>query len=430
MKNKIILIMCIMIIILCSFVMATNFSITGVSYFDFNNNKIDQWSGYNMLNTLTYNASNFPIYNESFNGSTHSVTWDNSDVIKFFFAPEVYRSVFMSYNYSITTWVYKHENDSFQYDTIFSFTKNGGYLNQFHILNDNTLRARVNGTLLTTTTKILNLTWTHIALTFDNSTGNGTLYINGKKEIEGEFQNFKDNIGTNWEIGSETEATANTVFQGHIDDFKIFNVTLTDEQVKDEYNTGSKKSNPFITLNNPLNGAINISLNTTLNLTIDDLDGDDLNISIYWLNKSLIYQELETTNTSFLINVSLDEYNNTYFWFVNVTDGINYINTSILNFTTEFLFVNVTINETTTINKALNTNIRTVTQLLILFAILFVVLSITGIVTKNNIIKITGMGMGLMAGVILTTVNIPLGFAMMTIFAMGVIALFINPTTE
>ncbi len=84
----------------------------------------------------------------------------------------------------------------------------------------------------------------------------------------------------------------------------------------------------------PENDSINISINTTLKVTVHDDDNDLMNVSFY-LNGTLIEWFIDSSNGVIeSSNLSL-EYNTTYFWYVNCSDGEFTTKSDVWSFTTE-----------------------------------------------------------------------------------------------
>jgi len=91
------------------------------------------------------------------------------------------------------------------------------------------------------------------------------------------------------------------------------------------------------TLNAPENGSIDQILYQLLNITVTDNDDDSMNVTFYNINTT------ETcVNTSNIANgsdatcrFSLINFNYTYFWYANVTDGILTTQSDTWNFTTK-----------------------------------------------------------------------------------------------
>jgi MSHA biogenesis protein MshQ len=79
-------------------------------------------------------------------------------------------------------------------------------------------------------------TWTHIILTFD---GNGfTWYLNGAEDASDSQSGSLTENSSDWVIGDWDENGARG-FKGKIDDVRIYNYALTEEQIKQVYNDGA-----------------------------------------------------------------------------------------------------------------------------------------------------------------------------------------------
>lgn len=88
-------------------------------------------------------------------------------------------------------------------------------------------------------------TWTHVALTFNASSNQARLYINGEEDANSPFSttgisNIKttsDEYFIGDDSGHETDGFEK-FFNGNIDEVKIYSSTLTADQVKIDYNSG------------------------------------------------------------------------------------------------------------------------------------------------------------------------------------------------
>ncbi|EMR73653.1 protein of unknown function (DUF2341), partial [Thermoplasmatales archaeon SCGC AB-539-N05] len=123
---------------------------------------------------------------------------------------------------------------------------------------------------------------------------------------------------TNWTYNS-------TVFQQYSDTYAEANATT---------NNLPEISNPY-----PSNGSTNISVNPTLNITVNDADGDSMNIT--WYSNSSGSWQIFGTNTTcsngtyYMPNNNFSNYSITYYWNVSVNDGTTTNNSPIYYFTTE-----------------------------------------------------------------------------------------------
>jgi len=99
------------------------------------------------------------------------------------------------------------------------------------------IAAMISGTYLTTTwTPSLNK-WYHIVATHNSSTNQNILYVNGIKEsISTQAISYESNAKTY--IGV-FYTSPNLFFNGYIDEVKIYNTALTDDEVKQDFNQGS-----------------------------------------------------------------------------------------------------------------------------------------------------------------------------------------------
>ena len=94
----------------------------------------------------------------------------------------------------------------------------------------------------------------------------------------------------------------------------------------------------------PSNGSTNVDLTPTLSVTCTDYD-NDIMTAYWWSNSSGSWQQF-ASNTSIAngtiikqTNSNFSDYNTTYWWSVNLTDGHTWTNKTY-HFTTKVLFVN------------------------------------------------------------------------------------------
>ena len=99
------------------------------------------------------------------------------------------------------------------------------------------------------------------------------------------------------------------------------------------FTTGVFNDPPTIQLNSPINGSINNPLLLNLTWNGSDSDNDSLIYDIYFDNE---------TNPSFFVStldnyteISNLDYGETYYWIVNVSDGVNTVSSNEFIFTTE-----------------------------------------------------------------------------------------------
>ncbi|HEV7282287.1 MAG TPA: LamG-like jellyroll fold domain-containing protein [Pirellulaceae bacterium] len=143
-------------------------------------------------------------------------------------------------SFSVSIWVYLDTTTGAQR---FLHNGNADAVPHFSILNVNgTLLFRMgasNGTLVDLSSTISASTWTHVALSYDHSTGRYTAYKNGSSI--GTSAAFT--INTNWS-GSEIyvgrrESQLNQYLDGKVQQVVITNRALTSTEVSDLYNGGS-----------------------------------------------------------------------------------------------------------------------------------------------------------------------------------------------
>jgi len=91
---------------------------------------------------------------------------------------------------------------------------------------------------------------------------------------------------------------------------------------------------PTISNPNPANGSTNIPITTTLSVQINDTDGDNVNVTFYWSNGTVIGYDNVAGNGTANITVFNLNYNTTYTWYVTAYDGNKTVTSATWNFTT------------------------------------------------------------------------------------------------
>jgi len=109
----------------------------------------------------------------------------------------------------------------------------------FDLWTNNKLRNFNNGTAIYGNTLIDTDTWYHVIFT-RNSSGLANIYLNGKQEATGTISTTLP-VDTNFEIGAST--TLSRGFTGAIPITKIYNRTLTAEEILQNYNATKSRFN-------------------------------------------------------------------------------------------------------------------------------------------------------------------------------------------
>ncbi len=145
-----------------------------------------------------------------------------------------------------------------------------------------------------------------------------------------------------WSIGARKDGSGGQNYcNGLSDEWKLFNHTLVDSEINTlfEYNilnsnTGSNP--PSISTPSPLNGENKVSNTTNLSVDITDSDNSSLDsVAFYWSNDTLIESKSSiSTGTVSTSGLSLDS-GNSYTWYVNVSDGVNTIQSQKYSFSTK-----------------------------------------------------------------------------------------------
>ncbi len=137
-------------------------------------------------------------------------------------------------DFTVSAWI-RRDTDSGAIEYLVSnqdSASDGWFLN---VYSDDTVRCGYNGQNLNSTTTISTGQWYHVTCTSDSSQGN--LYINGALETTGTHTgSISETADMTIGIRSYTPLTGG--FPGLIDEVKVFNTTLTADQVKLLYNQG------------------------------------------------------------------------------------------------------------------------------------------------------------------------------------------------
>lgn len=159
---------------------------------------------------------------------------------------------------TLSTWFKPNSSDS---DTgrIISKPWNGGgeYNYNLTLNSNNTVRVRLyngdtdtNQVIVTTNSTVNNDEWNHIAATLDGSTSTVKIYLNGQLDnsathsitnwtpVNGDSDTSLT-IGCYYPYGSGWEGNTSFCIQGEIDEVKIYNATLTENQIKHDMNQGA-----------------------------------------------------------------------------------------------------------------------------------------------------------------------------------------------
>jgi hypothetical protein len=124
-----------------------------------------------------------------------------------------------------------------------------------------------------------------------------------------------------------------------------YNPTLhqfSDDNDSASASTATQNNDPTQSNPGPTNGSYENSVTPTLNVTCSDSDsGDKLNAT-WWSNSSGAWVQFGSNNSSFAsgtniiqTNSNFSDYNKTYYWSVNLTDGEGGWNNETYHFTTE-----------------------------------------------------------------------------------------------
>ena len=194
---------------------------------------------------------------------------------------------------------------------------------------------------VTSTNRIHLNEWTHIVLWRNSS--DTTFYINGTQDSGG-FQSWNSSTSATTTIALKIGVLGNgTAFflNSSIDEIRIYNDTLTDDEITEIYNSGRVQNSSLTTDNLDLWMPINENSGTvihTLNETETSIDADNINTSTWDTDGINTTLTLDTDYT-----VSTDQ-----FTIINLDFGWN-------NLTTDYNFNQVTATSAATITRLTGT---------------------------------------------------------------------------
>jgi hypothetical protein len=226
-------------------------------------------------------------------------------------------------DFTVTAWVNPTSEDAYYNKWSILSEQNGNYRGTgFVIFTNNAYERSIrlsmvdsSGTFIQSNSEITN-TWTHVAATWDESSGTARIYINGSLDKSGTLSLGDTNVDDHLVIGQKSGGTTDgagdgNYFDGKIDEPRIYDVKLSSSKIEDLFlhgNVSDFQGNYTGEVFDP-SGVGSVSW-TGLNISVSGIDGD----TELGLNAS----SLETgSGTDTLINSSLN-------------NGLNQINLSSL----------------------------------------------------------------------------------------------------
>jgi len=234
-------------------------------------------------------------------------------------------------------------------------TYNVEFVNSSKTMSFDTANGTANIAISTTSTFSSNISWTHYAVTFNRSSGNATVYIDGypeKSSILNSNPAYLTNISGTLRVGSAPSATS--YFPGLIDDLVIYNRTLTASEVLDAYrlnegiyflranvsgDTGAFNATsiytfyidstaPNIALNAPSNASTSSSgIPISFNWTATDAIDTSLNCNLT-IDNSVNKSNVASSNST-LVNISVSGFSiGDHYWNVTCLDDAGNQNVS------------------------------------------------------------------------------------------------------
>lgn len=150
-------------------------------------------------------------------------------------------------NYTLSGWIYRNADNSASYERIFSKSDiTNAYNNWMDVAPGNVLKCSLYTTsnniyYMQSSITIPTLTWVHVACTFNTATG-FAMYINGVNSVgtTAGTPAASKNTSNNFNFGSADAAGSKSfMFNGILDNFKIYNRTLLPSEIASEYSNSN-----------------------------------------------------------------------------------------------------------------------------------------------------------------------------------------------
>ena len=182
--------------------------------------------------------------------------------------------------------------------------------------------------------------WVHIVVTYDGSTHNFTTYINGTKRYSENLDPFNKMDGK-LRLGNNAWIYAEASFNGTMDEFILYNKTLTPTEVKYLYNGYNLIENSQ-TYNFTTYETLKESF--SINLSYDNVYYSSIS-AFFSYNNTLYTPTVTTDGSNVVITKSVDipliasELNNSFYWTFVLSNGTgtDYYNSSTLQQTVKLI---------------------------------------------------------------------------------------------
>ncbi|MDD3531989.1 MAG: LamG domain-containing protein, partial [Candidatus Shapirobacteria bacterium] len=145
---------------------------------------------------------------------------------------------------TVGAWVYRKGNGASTAGYILSKSDNAATNHQYGLYYQNTgafcYMIMNSANACFSNSSIVDNQWHHVAMTYDRSSSQIKLFINGQLKDTGTVNNDIVGTSSNVYIGcrGNSPPSTNHHFNGLIDDVRIYNYALTDDQIKTLYNDG------------------------------------------------------------------------------------------------------------------------------------------------------------------------------------------------
>ena len=349
----------------------------GVSYYNFNDQVIDQWNGNDGINNGVNFSSNFPSFNLSGNGYNLSgdflmvekdyITMDNITANNITDTGGSMSVWFQQKNYTNDARIISLSNGYTGItpgdDRIIEILTYNNYFCCRLYAHPNTGDSTV---IKCNTDDISDDTdWHNMVMTWSNDTYMTGCWLDGEKIGSDSYYSHDissintSTVGnTNWR-GSYTA----TYFNGYVDELKFFERNITDEEIINLYNYGSIYSPPIITNHVPINESHQI-IPVVFNGTVIDNDFSTLNCSLI-INSTNAYNFTDVLNNTYLnVSINFTDYNfssgQVYEWFYSCNNSEIVTNSTHWEFEADFgnpTIIEYVFNNSPTFNVAGTVNI-------------------------------------------------------------------------
>ena len=204
--------------------------------------------------------------------------------------------------------------------------------------NTEVLYSRVNaGSWTGVTVNVSVDTWQYIVMVWDEAGNDLFVYVNGS--LISSNLNMGNHVSNDNLLYIASWSGADQFFDGGIDEVRLSNKTRSAGWINTSYvnqhdpsgfySVGSEEASnaPTVSDENPKNGAINVLITlSNLSFVLEDPQGDMMNYTVVTSPNIGSDSQNDKSNGTYNISVGGLNYETTYTWYVNVTDGTHWTN--------------------------------------------------------------------------------------------------------